>query len=253
MLKYLKTKNVPKKKLKKRQKYLLYIILSILWVLVIPILGYFIQIAPVSNSKSLFLIFNNGLIINFMFPVFGTIVLFAGPVGLVILIVSFFQKLQRMLLRTVGLMLILNFLFCYGAGKLATQVRHEKLAAATVKVQPIITALQTFHAENKKYPNTLLDLIPKYLNTLPTSDLLGYPEIDYDKTEYVPGMMNIPIRDESKNDWKRFYTGGYELRILPPSNSRNFDRFIYWPQKVYPKYMYNGVAESVKDWMFIRE
>ncbi|MFB3896809.1 MAG: hypothetical protein ACE14V_10975 [bacterium] len=253
MLKYLKTKSVPKKKSKKRQKYLLYIILGIFWVLIIPILGYLIQIAPVSNNTLLFLLFDNGLVTTFIFPVFGMIVLFAGPVGAVIFIVSLFQKLQRRLLRTVGIILIANFLCCYGAGKLATQVRHEKLAAATVKVQPIIAALQTYHAENKKYPNSLLDLIPKYLNAMPTSDLLGYPVIDYDKTEYVPGMMNVPDRDESKNTWKRFYTGGYELRILPPSNSSNFDRFIYWPQKVYPKYMYNGAAEPVSDWMFIRE
>jgi hypothetical protein len=253
MLKYLKTKTIPKKRSKKKQKYLLYIILGTLWVIIVPILGYFVQVAPVLNSKGLYLIFDNGLITYFLYPVLSMIILFAGPVGFIIFIISFFQKLQRMTLRTVGFILLFNFIFCYGAGRLAIQMRNDKLALAAKSVLPVITGLQAYHAEYGKYPNALLDLIPKYLTTQPVSELLGYPIFEYERIERVSGMTKKPVRDDTQNTWVRFDTGGYELRFLPPINSSNFDRFIYWPKKIYPKYMYNGTAEPIDDWMYVRE
>jgi hypothetical protein len=252
MLKYLKTKSIPKKKSKKKHKYLLYISLGILWVIIVPILGFIVQVAPVLNSKWLYLVFDNGFITFFVLPVLTMIILFAGPTGLIIFTVSFFQKLQRMILRTVGLILMLNFICSYGASRFATQVRNDKLLLAAKSVQPVISALQAYQTEYKKYPNALLDLVPKYLNTLPTSDLIGYPNIEYEKTGYIRGMNKKPLRDDSQNIWRRFDTGGYELRFLPPENSSNFDRFIYWPQKVYPIYMYGGTAEPIGAWMFVR-
>jgi hypothetical protein len=253
MLKYLKTKSIPKKKWKKKQKYLFYIFLGVLWVIVIPILAFIVQVAPVLNNKWLYLLFANGFMTIFIVPIFSMVVLFAGPVGVIIFIVSLFQKLQRMVLRTVGLILVFNFLFCYGAGKLAVPVRDIKLAAAAEKVMPVITGLQAYHTEYKKYPNSLLDLIPKYLDALPTSTIFAFPNIEYEKTDYVSGTNLKSTRDNPQSTWQRYYTGGYELRFVPASNSSNFDRFIYWPQKVYPKYMYDGTAEPVGTWMFVRE
>lgn len=251
MLKYLKSKNIPKKKKKSKYRYVQYTILGIVWTIIVPILGYLVQIAPVSNNRWLYLFLYNGLITYFIYPVISLIVLFAGPTGLIILIVSFFQQLQRMTLRIVGLILLINFMFSYGAGKLATQVRNDKLTLAAKNAQSVITGLQAYRVEYGKYPNAIIDLIPKYLNNLPTTEMLGYPNFEYEKLEFVPGMTKKPARDDSQNKWVRFDTGGYELHILPPVSSSNFDRFIYWPKKIYPKYMYGGTSEPISDWAYI--
>ncbi|MCX7919393.1 MAG: hypothetical protein N3A72_07260 [bacterium] len=253
MLKYLKTKSVPKKKSKKKNRYVQYILLGFLWVVVVPILVFFIQVVPFLNNRWLELVFYNALVTYFIFPILSLIILFGGPTGLVIFIVSLFQKLQRNLLRTVGLMLLLNFIFCYGAGKLVVQIRNTRLLTTAKLVQPIITALEQYHTEFGKYPSSITDLVPKYLDQIPTIPMVGYPVLEYEKLEYVSGMMQKPVREESKNKWVRFETGGYELRLMPPLGSHHFDRFVYWPRKFYPKYMYGGTAETIGDWVFIQE
>ncbi|MDI6782742.1 MAG: hypothetical protein QME64_01450 [bacterium] len=251
MLKYLKTKKIAKKKTK--YKKVKYTILGIIWAVIVPILVYLIQIVPVLNSRWLYLALYNGLIVYFIFPVLSLIILTGGPTGLVIFIVSFIQKLQRMTLRWVGIVLLINFIGCYGAGKLAQQMRNEKLLTAANNAQSVITALATYRAEQGKYPNSMLDLIPKYLEQIPVTELIGYPALEYEKVDSVSGMMQQPAADDTKNKWIRFETGGYELRMITPLSGHSFDRFVYWPKKYYPIYMYSGLTERIGDWAYVHE
>lgn len=253
MLKYLKTKSIPKKRSKKKNKYLQYSILGVLWVVIVPILVFLSQVAPVLNNRWLYFIFYNGLITYFIVPLLSMIILIAGPTGLIIFIISFIQKMQRMTLRIVGVILLFNFIASYGAGKLAMQIRNDKFVTVANRAQLVIVALYTYRTTQGKYPNTVTDLIPKYSVQLPASEMIGYPIFEYEKVEFVPGMMKKPARDDTQNKWVRFDTGGYELRFLPPVGSSNFDRFIYWPKKIYPKYIYGGTAEPIGDWAYVHE
>jgi hypothetical protein len=253
MLKYLKTKSIPKKKKKTKYRYIKYTIYGVLWAVIVPILIFLIQIAPVSNSRWLYLLFHNGLIIYFIFPVISLIVIIGGPTGLIVLIVSFFQKLERWTLRTVGIVLLINFIATSGVGKLAQQVRNNKLGNVAKNTLAVIAALQAYHAEQGKYPNVIIDLIPKYTDKLPATEMIGYPIFEYEKVEFISGMMKKPVVDDTQNKWVRFETGGYEIRLLPPISGNNFDRFIYWPKKIYPRYMYGGLAEQIGDWVYVNE
>ena len=253
MLKYLKTKQILKRKTKKKYNYLKYTLLGFLWAVIVPIIVFLIDISPFLNARWLYILLHNGLVTYFIFPVISMIILIAGPTGLVIFIVSFIQKLQRMTLRTVGLILLLNFIACYGAGNLAIQVRNTKISHLANIMHPVINAIDTYHIEQGKYPNSLLDLFPKYLVQLPKTEMQGYPNLEYEQLEFVSGLNQKPAKNEDKDKWIRFKTGGYELRRITPLSGHSFDRFVYWPKKVYPVYMYGGLTERIGDWVYVHE
>ena len=56
-----------------------------------------------------------------------------------------------------------------------------KAAAGYAACEPVIEALEQFDAENRLYPDALVDLVPSYLSEVP-GEVGGYP-LDYRATD----------------------------------------------------------------------
>ncbi len=84
----------------------------------------------------------------------------------------------------------------------------EKAERGYSEAKPVIDALEKYFSDKKLYPNTLQDLIPNYIQTLPTKaplEALGYTSTG---ESYVlsftytgPGVNNCEWTSESK-EWK---------------------------------------------------
>ncbi len=46
---------------------------------------------------------------------------------------------------------------------------------------------------------------------------------------------------------------GYELKVNCGGLGINFDKFVYWPERKYPKEMYGGVVELIGEWAYVHE
>lgn len=115
--------------------------------------------------------------------------------------------------------------------------RSAAFARAAVNGTTIVTALESYHAQNGVYPKSLNQLVPKHLPAVPWTGLVGYPQFSYDE-----GMNDIlPVVDS------------YELRIDCTSGGINFDRFIYWPSKTYPTTIQGNRTERIGGWVYVHE
>lgn len=103
----------------------------------------------------------------------------------------------------------------------------------------VVAALNRFHGDKGKFPESLNELVPEYIPLVPSTGLLGYPEFYYHKAD-------------EENDWIRG-NAEFELGIECTSGGINFDRFFYWPSEQYPDFIYGGSVERIANWAYVHE
>jgi hypothetical protein len=119
----------------------------------------------------------------------------------------------------------------------AGRLRHRAFVQASRVGDRIVHALVRYRNDKGEYPESLDRLIPAYLEEIPFTGMIAYPEFSYCK---------------DRND-NQPTPGSYDLRIWCPQAGINFDRFIYWPSETYPDQIQGKVAERIRKWAYVHE
>jgi hypothetical protein len=150
----------------------------------------------------------------------GLFVLFAS---LVILINSPFLLLFRRFRRYAVLSLVFTVIFipCELLGiDWGSYGREERIERVTERGQPIVDAIKAYENKNGHPPASLDELVPDYLDTVPTTGIGAWPKFYY--------HTGHPDRSEG-NEW--------DLSALVPGNpglGLGLGNLIYYPLQNYP-------------------
>ena len=115
------------------------------------------------------------------------------------------------------------------------KVRSVAMMNAALTGSRISEALDRYRADHGAYPDEFDDLVPQYVDQIPFTGMVGYPQFYYKSGANIPG------------------SGGYEIGINCPIAVLNWDKFFYWPSKAYPKSIYGGSVEPIGDWAYVHE
>ncbi|MES2459571.1 MAG: hypothetical protein V4671_03250 [Armatimonadota bacterium] len=115
--------------------------------------------------------------------------------------------------------------------------RRAALVRIAENAKPVTTALEMYRLNHGSYPKSLQELVPAYLPSHPRPDALGCPVYYYQ----LPGTSSQATFD------------GYELKLKTPNGGVNWDCFVFWPEKNYPRRMYGGSVERIGDWAYVHE
>ncbi|NBV07247.1 MAG: hypothetical protein EBS06_08475 [Proteobacteria bacterium] len=94
----------------------------------------------------------------------------------------------------------------------------------------LIVAINSFKQDNGELPNDLQQLIPKYLDKYPTTNMEAYPNYNYSKAK----------NGES-----------FSLIVECPIGIVNWDKFIYESNEDYSRF--SSSAERVGKWLYFHE
>jgi len=119
----------------------------------------------------------------------------------------------------------------------ANSLRHRAFVQASRVGDQLVLALTQYRNDKGEYPDSLNRLIPGYLEQIPFTGMIAYPEFSYGK---------------DRNDIQT-NPGSYELRIDCTSGGINFDRFIYWPSETYPDRIQDNRVERIRKWAYVHE
>jgi hypothetical protein len=115
--------------------------------------------------------------------------------------------------------------------------RNAYLSVAT-RSKPLIAAVSAYEKEYGHPPDSLGQLVPRFIPEIPKTGISGCPEY-----ELVTGEKA-----------SSYYMGNpWVLRIRPPQVGIGFDDFFYFPLQNYPKTGYGGWLERIGDWAYVHE
>lgn len=117
----------------------------------------------------------------------------------------------------------------------------QKLGArrAAERGGAIIRAIHDYAAVEGALPASLADLVPRELDAIPETGMVGYPHFEY-----------RDVRSSAEDSGPLFAT--YELRVNL-SQLLQFDCLVYWPEGNYPDTLYGGWVERIDSWAFVHE
>jgi len=121
--------------------------------------------------------------------------------------------------------------------KIGGIIRMKEFERLAERSMPLVLAIETFIETEKRLPNELGDLIPKYLKNDPKTGMGAYPEYEL--------VISKDGKSIDGNDWI--------LTVYCPLGILNGDEFLYYPNGNYPKYGYGGYLVRVKDWAYVHE
>jgi hypothetical protein len=123
------------------------------------------------------------------------------------------------------------------AFKSANSLRHQAFVQASRVGDRVVQAIARYRNDKSEYPDRLDRLIPGYLEEIPYTGMIAYPDFLY-------------LKDTNDIQTK---PGSYELRIDCTSGGINFDRFIYWPSETYPDRIQGNRVERIDKWAYVHE
>jgi len=169
-----------------------------------------------------------------LYGLFLTAAVIATPV----LIACLFFKRKRLL---AGSVLLTTFLMivCLGfGGAIGRKMRMAAWPSFTQRSQLLIDAIEAFERENDSPPASLNDLIPDYLNAVPSTGMNAYPNFEY---------------QTGTETQKLYYNNPWVLSVFTPSGLINFDMMLYFPKQNYPTLDYGGRLERIGHWAYVHE
>ena len=114
---------------------------------------------------------------------------------------------------------------------------------AARRAQPIVAALEAYHADRGNYPPALSELVPDHLPRVPGTGMVAYPHFSYERAARVPGRSRT----------RSGASPAYDLYVDCPLLILGFDTFHYWPSQDYPDEMWGGGVERVDGWAYVHE
>lgn len=159
---------------------------------------------------------------------------FAVPV----LLIQLCEPKTRPQAKTYLLFATLFIPCCIGGLILGDRVRMARMRSFTVRSQPLIAAIEAYVSDHSNPPSTLQDLVPEYLDEIPWTGMMAYPEYRY-------------ITDVDSLQW--YEDNPWALVVDTPSGGINFDSMMYLPLQNYPKQNEDGWLEPIGDWAYVHE
>jgi len=118
--------------------------------------------------------------------------------------------------------------------------RAPVLQAVATNAQPLVAALERYHADQGHYPDALADLLPAYLPALPATGAALAPEFSYSTR---PGWSSDDTGCDCRFDLSVVFPGGLgdneQWHYCPPA-----DRTIIW---------HATAAQRIGDWVLMVE
>lgn len=164
-----------------------------------------------------------------------------------LLAVVFDRRLKPRLLTAASMLLVA----CVGATTVVAlldvgnRIRACAFARAADRAVPLIAAIDGFVAEHGRPPSDLGALVPDWIDAIPSTSLLTYPDFEYERSE---------LRRESTFD-----VGGlpdtWSLRIHCSRGVVNWDVFVYYPDGLYEGVgrRWGGWHELIGGWAYVHE
>jgi hypothetical protein len=154
---------------------------------------------------------------------------FGVPVGLIALII---KRNRPFLILT--LFMLLMTISCTIGLRAGWKIRYNNFNLLTMRFKPLIDAIERFHEEKDRYPETLGELTPAYIESLPSTGMIGYGNYDY----HLSGRES-PYKN-------------YEIS-LSCGNFFASDLFIYWHDDDYPEELYGGNVKKMDKWAYVHD
>jgi len=115
--------------------------------------------------------------------------------------------------------------------------RKTDLLVLSKRGDLIISALSEYHKSEGKYPDSLKELIPQYIDELPSEKMEGIRHHDF---EYVVASEDSSFK-------------GYKVSVYTPSAFMNWDELFYYPSQDYPDSIHNQRVERLGSWAYLHE
>lgn len=127
---------------------------------------------------------------------------------------------------------------CISGIVLGKQIRMAGMRSFAIRSQSLIQAIENFERNNSSPPQSLEDLVPNYLSTIPSTGMMAYPKYRYH------------VGDEAK---EKYAGNPWALSVFTPSGGINFDLMLYFPNQNYPTHGYGGTLQPIGDWTYVHE
>lgn len=139
------------------------------------------------------------------------------------------------MVRKIIIMLGMAFILS-GCGQM-TDWEMERVVA---KGDVVVDALMKYHEEHNKYPDSLNELVPSYLDSIPKFD----NEISSD-----PYYMKIPKEHENEY-YFGFKIAIYDNKKFMVIGAKATNLLIYYPSENYPQRKFTTVHKRVGRWAY---
>jgi hypothetical protein len=129
-------------------------------------------------------------------------------------------------------------------GRTSWFIRRTAFQRVAERGEALIQAIDTYRNQEDRLPESLNDLVPKYIEKIPRTGIRAYPDFEYE----IPNST-----DKYHTELYEKHNARYELKVYCPAGGANWDCFFYWPSEDYPDYIYGGTTEEIRKWVYVHE
>ena len=160
----------------------------------------------------------------------GTLFLVA-PCSIIFLL---FPPLRKLGIRLL-LLGVIYFATLAPLGSAADRIQTASFHDLAERSMPLVNVVRAYETAEGHPPKSLEELVPKYLDSVPSTGLAAYPNYE------------IHMGEESSM-WK----GNPWVLCVPVGRGLNFDLFLYFPNQNYPPDE-RSAFERMGDWAYYHE
>lgn len=120
--------------------------------------------------------------------------------------------------------------------RIGRTIRRDAFEGLAERSASLVNAIKAYSEEYGKPPDTLGQLVPRFLAEGPRTGMASYPKYSYfvGKKETFNG-----------NPWV--------LKVSASTGLLNFDEFLYYPLQNYPACRCGNRVERIRDWAYMHE
>jgi len=166
---------------------------------------------------------------------FCTLPLMATLPCLFLLPFWFFSRRYRSDAFAWWLVCVIHAPLAMGALFWGESIRSDAFHQLASRSGELVRAIKAYEVDQASPPDSLEQLVPKYLPSIPGTGMRAYPSYRY-----------LSIKDV-----KSFEGNPWILKVDCFTGS--FDTFYYFPLQNYPKHGYGGTFERMHDWAYLHE
>jgi hypothetical protein len=166
--------------------------------------------------------------------------LFAPFIFLGSLIGLIFKKSRKTstFIATFSLVFLITGIFSMS---ISGKIRHNAFVKLANNSSELIEAIKQYENQQGVAPETLDNLVPDFLPSIPTTDMGAYPTYKYYRCEKT---------DQTETGC---FDNPWYLQVDASPGGINFDSFIYLPKQNYPDKGYGGSLERIENWAYVHE
>jgi hypothetical protein len=126
----------------------------------------------------------------------------------------------------------------FSALRLLWPIRRAAFEKLAERSAPLVAAIHSFHQANGRPPKGLEELVPQFIDRVPTTGMPAYPHYCYSG-------------GDQSNRWEG---NAWVVYVNTSSGFPNFDMFMYFPKQNYPQKNRDGdKLERIRDWAYLHE